>query len=42
MVDWTVLSPSFLTLVVEWVGAVVTVYAAGLMHPTKTIRRNIS
>jgi zinc transporter ZupT len=35
MVDWTVLSPAFLTLVVEWVGAVVAVYATGLAQPTK-------
>jgi Fic family protein len=27
MVDWTILSPTFLTAVVEWAGAVVTVLA---------------
>jgi len=25
MVDWTILSPTFLTAMVEWAGAVVTV-----------------
>ncbi len=29
MVDWTVLSPMFLTAAVEWAGAVVTVLAVG-------------
>jgi hypothetical protein len=29
MVDWTILSPTFLTAVVEWAGAAVTVLAAG-------------
>jgi|GEM_PF-3567794 len=29
MVDWTILSPTFLTAAVEWAGAVVTVLAAG-------------
>jgi len=29
MVDWTILSPTFLTAVVEWAGAVVTVLAVG-------------
>ena len=33
MVDWTILSPSFLTAVVEWAGAVVTVYAMGAAQP---------
>ena len=27
MIDWTMLSPTFLTAVVEWAGAVVTVLA---------------
>ncbi len=40
MVDWTILSPSFLTAVVEWAGAVVTVYATGLALPAKKIRRS--
>ena len=29
MVDWTMLSPTFLTAVIEWAGAVVTVFAVG-------------
>jgi hypothetical protein len=29
MIDWTMLSPTFLTAVVEWAGAVVTVLATG-------------
>jgi hypothetical protein len=29
MVDWTILSPTFLTAVVEWAGAAVTVLAVG-------------
>ena len=29
MVDWTILSPAFLTAVVEWAGAAVTVLAVG-------------
>ena len=29
MVDWTVLSPTFLAAAVEWAGAVVTVLAVG-------------
>jgi hypothetical protein len=35
MVDWTILSPTFLTAVVEWAGAVVTVLAVGSAHSTK-------
>ncbi len=35
MVDWTILSPTFLTAVVEWAGAVVTVLAVGSLHATK-------
>ena len=35
MVDWTILSPTFLTAAVEWAGAVVTVLAAGPGHGTK-------
>jgi hypothetical protein len=35
MVDWTVLSPIFLTAAVEWAGAVVTVLAVGPGHSTK-------
>ena len=29
MVDWTILSPTFLAAVVEWAGAAVTVLAVG-------------
>jgi hypothetical protein len=29
MIDWTMLSPTFLAAVAEWAGAVVTVLAAG-------------
>ena len=29
MVDWTMLSPTFLTAIVEWAGAVVTMLAVG-------------
>jgi hypothetical protein len=32
MVDWTILSPTFLTAAVEWAGAVVTVLAVGPGH----------
>ena len=32
MVDWTILSPTFLTAMVEWAGAVVTVLALGPGH----------
>ena len=35
MVDWTVLSPTFLTAAVEWAGAVVTVLAVGPGRSTK-------
>jgi hypothetical protein len=35
MVDWTVLSPTFLTAAVEWAGAVVTVLAVGSGRPAK-------
>ena len=34
MVDWAILSPTFLTAVVEWAGAVVTVLAVGPGHST--------
>jgi hypothetical protein len=30
MVDWTILSPTFLAAMVEWAGAIVTLRAAGL------------
>ena len=42
MVDWTIFSPGFLTLIVEWAGAVVTVCALGRGQLTKTIGRNQS
>ncbi|SHG96491.1 hypothetical protein SAMN05443248_3216 [Bradyrhizobium erythrophlei] len=29
MVDWTILSPTFLAAVVQWAGAAVTVLAVG-------------
>ena len=35
MVDWTILSPAFLTALVEWAVAAVTVLAVGPGHPTK-------
>jgi hypothetical protein len=34
MVDWTILSPTFLTAVVKWAGAVVTVLAVGPGYST--------
>jgi hypothetical protein len=35
MVDWTILSPTYLTAVVEWAGAAVTVLAVGPGHAIK-------
>ena len=35
MVDWTILSPTYLTAVVEWAGAVVTVLAVGPARTTE-------
>jgi hypothetical protein len=35
MVYWTILSPTFLTAVVEWAGAAVTVLAVGSGQQTK-------
>jgi hypothetical protein len=40
MVDWTILSPKYLTAVVEWAGAVVTVLAVGPLHPTQVTDRS--
>ena len=40
MVDWTILSSSFLTAMVEWAGAVVTVLAVGPGHPTENATRS--
>jgi hypothetical protein len=34
MVDWTILSPTFLAAVVEWAGAAVTVLAVGAGQQT--------
>jgi hypothetical protein len=34
MVDWTILSPTFLKAMVEWAGAYVTVLAIGQGHST--------
>jgi hypothetical protein len=34
MVDWTILTPTFLAAVVEWTIAVVTVFAVGPGDPT--------
>jgi hypothetical protein len=34
MVDWTILSPTFLKSMVEWAGAYVTVLAIGQGHST--------
>jgi hypothetical protein len=38
MVDWTVLSPTFLAAAVEWAGAVVTVLAVGYGHPSEEFK----
>jgi len=35
MVEWTILSPTFLAAMVEWAGAVVTVLAVGPGRSTK-------
>jgi hypothetical protein len=29
MIDWTILSPTYLTAVIDWAGAMVTVLAVG-------------
>jgi hypothetical protein len=34
MVYWTMISPTYLTAVVEWAGAVVTVLGVGPAHST--------
>jgi len=39
MVDWTILSPTFLKAMVEWAGAYVTVLAIGQSHPTNDSER---
>jgi len=38
MVDWTMLSPIYLTAVVEWAGAVVTTLAVGPADARKHAR----
>ena len=38
-VDWTMLSPTFLTAVVEWAGAAVTVLAIRPGHSNDTQER---
>jgi hypothetical protein len=40
MIDWTMLSPTFLTAVAEWAGAVVTAFAAGSHRSTTEIQAN--
>jgi len=40
MVDWSILSPTYLTAVVEWAGAVVTVLAVGSLQPTQLTDRS--
>jgi hypothetical protein len=35
MVYWTILSPTYLTAVVEWAGAVVTTYGVGPARATE-------
>jgi hypothetical protein len=42
MVDWTMFSPTFLSAVVEWAGAVVTVLAVGPSDSTKQGERRKS
>jgi hypothetical protein len=37
MVDWTILSPTFLAAVIEWAGAVATVLAVGPGSRSKNI-----
>jgi hypothetical protein len=39
MVDWTILSPTFLRAAVEWAGAVVTVFAVGSGRSTTDIHK---
>jgi hypothetical protein len=36
MVDWTILSPTFLAALVQWAGAVVSVVGFGPHHPTNS------
>ena len=39
MVDWTILTPTYLAAMVEWAGAVVTVLAVGPGDPNRHARR---
>jgi hypothetical protein len=39
MIDWTMFSPTFLTAVAEWAGAVVTVLAVGPRRSTTKAQR---
>jgi hypothetical protein len=39
MVDWTILSPTFLAATIEWAGAVVTVLAVGSGQPAEATDR---
>jgi hypothetical protein len=39
VVDWTMLSPIYLTAMVEWAGAAVTVLAVGKVRQTSSERR---
>jgi hypothetical protein len=39
MVDWTILSPTFLAAMAEWAGAIVTVLAVGPGHSNKETGR---
>ena len=36
MVDWSILSPTYLIAVFEWAGAVVTVFAIGQGRPAES------
>jgi hypothetical protein len=35
MVDWTILSPTYLTAIIAWAGAVMTVLAVGPARSTE-------
>ena len=37
MVDWTILSPTFLTATLEWAGAVLIVHTTGRRQAVKNI-----
>ncbi|WP_454627826.1 hypothetical protein [Bradyrhizobium cenepequi] len=40
MIDWTIVSPAFLTATVEWAEAVVTVLTVGPDHSTRDAERS--